>query len=147
MTVASLIERLKTAHRTPQNTEKIQGVLAQNTAVSLGESHPRTPRTPRTPTKVDGQTKITEVIPFAPVWTAPVIGPEPVPTPLPETWRQHDKANQSHYWNCPQCKAVVVQRQPGDRCPEGQRLNDAYIEAATREGRFIGSRQKVRQHQ
>lgn len=69
----------------------------------------------------------------------PAMEPEPAPAPA-QTWRQHDKADQAHYWACVQCRAVVVQRQPGDRCPEGQRLSDAYIEAATREGRFIGAR-------
>lgn len=34
--------------------------------------------------------------------TVVAAAPNPAPT---QTWRQHDKANQLHYWNCPQCLA------------------------------------------
>lgn len=61
--------------------------------------------------------------------------PNPAPT---QTWRQHDKADQLHYWSCPQCLAVV-KTGTGKRCTTGQQLHDAYIEAATRE-RFIGAK-------
>ncbi|SEQ70237.1 hypothetical protein SAMN02982919_01034 [Giesbergeria anulus] len=55
----------------------------------------------------------------------------PAPAPAP-TWREADKADQSHHWSCAQCRT-------GAKCPEGQRLSDAYIEAASRE-RFIAAK-------
>ena len=67
--------------------------------------------------------------------TVVAAAPNPAPT---QTWRQHDKADQLHYWSCPQCLAVV-KTGTGKRCTTGQQLHDAYIEAATREGRFIGA--------
>ena len=36
--------------------------------------------------------------------TVVAAAPNPAPT---QTWRQHDKADQLHYWSCPQCLAVV----------------------------------------
>lgn len=136
MTVSSLIERLKIL-RTHQNTpEKSAGVFEKKGTV-IGEIPPNTPNTPNTPEKVEVQTGSTESVPVTLI--APVAVPERVP--VVETWRHHDKADQAHYWSCDQCRAVVVQRQPGNRCSDGKRLNDAYIDAAHREGRFIGYRQ------
>lgn len=62
---------------------------------------------------------------------------EKVDSSSPETtaWMDADKASQRHYWNCPQCKAVELQK-IGSRCAEGQKLHDAYIEVAFKEGRF-----------
>lgn len=50
-------------------------------------------------------------------------------------WMDADKADQRHYWNCPECKVVELQK-IGSRCSEGQKLHDAYMEAAFKEGRF-----------
>lgn len=61
---------------------------------------------------------------------AVVAAPSP-PAPAP-TWRDADHADQSHYWACKQCRT-------GAKCPKGQRLSDAYIEAASRE-RFIAAK-------
>ncbi|MBX9937026.1 MAG: hypothetical protein K2Y10_10600 [Burkholderiaceae bacterium] len=63
----------------------------------------------------------------------PVPAPDWAPPPAPaQTWRDADHADQSHYWACKQCRT-------GAKCPKGQRLSDAYIEAASRE-RFIAAK-------
>ncbi|MBY0453420.1 MAG: hypothetical protein K2Q11_00865 [Burkholderiaceae bacterium] len=63
---------------------------------------------------------------------AVVAVPSPSAPALATTWREADKADQAHHWSCKQCRT-------GAKCLEGQRLSDAYIEAATRE-RFIGAK-------
>ncbi|GAB3367408.1 MULTISPECIES: hypothetical protein [Giesbergeria] len=70
--------------------------------------------------------------PVAPAMPSKAIPPAPAPT----TWRDADKSDQAHYWDCPQCLAVVKTGM-GTRCTTGQQLHDTYIEVATRE-RFIG---------
>lgn len=70
---------------------------------------------------------------------APAMPPKAVPTvPASTTWRDADKADQLHYWGCPQCLAVV-RTGTGTRCATGQQLHDTYIEVAARE-RFIGAK-------
>ena len=56
-------------------------------------------------------------------------------SPATTAWIDADKASQQHYWNCPQCKTVELQK-IGSRCAEGQKLHDAYIEAAANAGRL-----------
>lgn len=150
MTLASFIDYLKAIPVTEVTSEKADLLPEKQRHLidSIGEDGPGNKVTEVTSKNNEGATEKREFSEFAPVWVAPAPAPPPQPValpvpvtpPAPETWRQHDKADQAHYWACVQCKAVVVQRQPGDRCPEGQRLSDAYIEAATREGRFIGAR-------
>jgi hypothetical protein len=67
----------------------------------------------------------------------PAVVASPSPPVPAQTWREADKADQQHYWNCAQCLAVVKSG-TGKRCTPGQLLHDAYIEAATLEGRFRG---------
>lgn len=147
MTVASLIERLKQVPTHPNTPEKTPGVLVKNEAVR-GENRQNTPNTPNTPEKAGGQSANQKL---PPSWTAPAPLPDPglprllsavVASPSPpvpaQTWREADKADQLHYWNCAQCLAVVKSG-TGKRCTTGQQLHDAYIEAASRE-RFIGAK-------
>lgn len=136
MTVESLIERLKVAYMTPQNTETSPSVPAKSISVSLGESTLSTPRTSRTPEKIEGQRKSTEfthaATPVLPA-TAPTMAPEPAPKSVPKfsvsaLWRAADREFQSHYWRCPQC--IAGGRSHGPLCPTGAQLHQQYEEAA-----------------
>ena len=60
----------------------------------------------------------------------PAVVASPSPPVPAQIWREADKADQLHYWNCAQCLAVVKSG-TGKRCTTGQQLHDAYIEAAS----------------
>ena len=59
----------------------------------------------------------------------------PPPAPMPwlsvhQPWRAADRLYEAHHWQCPACRAAARGRCT-ERCPEGQRLHDAYTRAST----------------
>ena len=57
----------------------------------------------------------------------------PPPPPLPwlhmdQPWRAADRLYEQHHWQCTTCRAAARGHAP--RCPEGQRLHDAYTLAS-----------------
>ena len=57
------------------------------------------------------------------------------PAPMPwlsvhQPWRTADRLYEAHHWQCPACRAAARGRCT-ERCPEGQRLHDAYTLASS----------------
>ena len=65
--------------------------------------------------------------------------PAPAPAPAParpmlwcdvgQPWRAADRLYEQHHWQCTTCRAAARGHAP--RCPEGQRLHDAYTLASS----------------
>lgn len=47
---------------------------------------------------------------------------------LDQPWRAADRLFESHHWQCTTCKSAATGHTA--RCPDGQRLHDAYTQAA-----------------
>lgn len=59
--------------------------------------------------------------------------PKRVPVTAALAWPKANNADQAHFWACTECRT-------GNKCAEGQRLNDLYMEVALREGRLVATR-------
>lgn len=59
--------------------------------------------------------------------------PKQVPATAALAWPKANNADQAHFWACTECRT-------GNKCAEGQRLNDLYMEVALREGRLVATR-------
>lgn len=117
MTVASLIERLKTGPSGTSGTSRNGADVPQKTTFPRGETGFGTCGTSQ---KTVAKNK-----------------PAPAPTtdegqPLPKfhvakPWNALDREFQAHYWQCPVCK--VAGRSRGPLCPQGQQLSAAVDQA------------------
>lgn len=120
MTVASLMERLKTAQSGTSGTSRNVADVPQKTPLPRGETGFGTSGTCGTSQKAVAENKA------AP---APTTGEG---QPLPkfhsaQPWNALDRAFQAHYWQCPACK--VAGRTRGPLCPQGQQLSAAVDQA------------------
>ena len=107
-----------------------------NVANLANESAPNQPESPKSLAKLAGLAGLAisheRLTTCAGPANASNLAPPPPPLPwlhMDQPWRAADRLYEQHHWQCTTCRAAARGHAP--RCPEGQRLHDAYTLASS----------------